>query len=621
MLANSGCLVPEFTLMLLATIFLAGAILTSIGLRLPLLQKYFTRGPQREGLVLTGAVLLASFGGWIAHEQISHQLSGTRNVFYLLLIVAVLYFLTALRRRANLPVWLADIFVVVAAYVSLLIVQDSTVAILSTPISSEHIGLGKFAIPLTIAWMWLITRMTAAMNRAPQATGGYLGIVASGLLVLLLLKKEGSPHFLPAEASAALAGAGLATIPVAIKRSDFNIGWSASLAMGFLLAQIATLGLLKNATFFMLLLSLVAFGLPFLDVSFFQLRAALRGGEVNVEEGQRMRLHDALLSRGVAPEKIAFLYLGIGAWLCGLGVLTARFIFSSSAPLWMLLLRAVIVMALFFFGFIVFLSLARVWMRRGKDEVIPEDIEAFGVRISPVSMTEALDKIEGFIEEGTPHHVVTSDANAILRAQEDEEYSSIIRRAALITPDGFGVVWGARLLNLPIYERVTGVDMVTGICERAAKNGYKIFILGSEEGIAALAAKNLQKTYPGLQVAGTHHGMILRDPEAEAAALQMVRDTKPDVLFVAMGIPAQEKFIAKHMASLNVPVSLGVGGSFDVYAGKFQRAPESVQRMGMEWIYRVWIDPSRWRRMGYVPRFMAFALRTWIFGTNRAAKN
>ncbi len=178
------------------------------------------------------------------------------------------------------------------------------------------------------------------------------------------------------------------------------------------------------------------------------------------------------------------------------------------------------------------------------------------------------------------------------------------------------------MLNLPVYERVTGVDMVTGICERAAKNSYSIYILGSEHGIAETAATNLAKQYPGVRIAGTHHGFWRRDgqeaglsaDEADAKMADQIREAKPDVLFVAMGIPSQEKFIAAQIERMQVPVSLGVGGSFDVYAGKYKRAPQSVQRMGLEWIYRVWIDPSRWKRMGYVPRFMAFALREWIFG-------
>lgn len=607
---------------MLFLIFLIAALLTFQGLRWPRLQKYFTRGPQRDGVVVVGAVLLAAVLGWLGFHflekrNLSEYSAAELTNLYLLVAVGALYFLAALRRRADVPIWISDVFVIVAACISLWLSGAMTSGGLTDADMIQQPSLQQWSVPLTILWMWLIARMTAAINRAPQVTGGHLGIVAIALLLLMRSEWRSAPPAFSLSAAAALAGAGLATVPIALKRGNFNIGWSASLALGFLLAQIATLGLVKNAAFFMLLLSLIAFGLPLLDVSFFRVRAALRGDDIKVQE-QRLRLHEALLRRGIAPGKISMLYLAGGAWLCFLGVLTARYIFVSGVPLWMLGIRVIGVLLLLFLGFILFFSLARVWMRRGENEAVPEEVDAFGVRISAVSMQEALDKIEDFVRTGTPHHVVTSDANAILRAREDEEYAAIVRRAALITPDGFGVVWGARLMNLPIYERVTGVDMVTGICERAAQNNWSIYILGSEPGVAATAAEKLAQRYPGLRIAGTQHGFWKRDHIPDEEIVGRISAAKPEVLFVAFGIPAQEKFIARHFEQLNVPVCLGVGGSFDVYSEKLRRAPEYIQRSGLEWLYRVWQEPWRWKRMSYVPRFMAFALRTWMFGKRAA---
>jgi N-acetylglucosaminyldiphosphoundecaprenol N-acetyl-beta-D-mannosaminyltransferase len=607
--------------MLLVSIFLLSAALTLFGLRAPFMQRYFTRGPKREGVAVVGAVLLASLLGWLAfyvfEKRQAPNLTFHKDGVYLLFIAGALYLLAGLRRRYSWPMWISDALVVCAAFASLWVSRSTTITVLSEPNSAQFIYLGKWAMPVTLLWMWLIARMATTLNRMSQVTGGYLGVVALSLLFLMKLDPR-APHFFPADASAALAGAGLATVPFAIRRHDFDIGWPAALALGFILAQIATIGLLKNAVFFMMVLSVIAFGLPLLDVSFFRVRAALRGEQLSVEE-QKLRLHEALLRRGVAPAKIASLYLVGGAALCAVGVLLARFVFNSSAPIWVLAIRGGGLLLALFCIFVLIFSLARVWMRRTADETVPEEIEAFGVRISPVSMTEAMAKIEEFIKDGTPHHVVTSDANAILRAQEDEEYAAIVRRAALITPDGFGVVWGARLMNLPVYERVTGVDMVTGICERAAKNNYSIYILGSEPGIAATAAEKLSERYPGLRVAGTQHGFWKQEGISDDQIIAQIREAGPDVLFVAFGIPAQEKFIAKHFDALGVPVSLGVGGSFDVYSEKLKRAPDYIQRSGLEWMYRVWQEPWRWKRMGYVPRFMAFALREWLFG-KRAAK-
>ena len=147
--------------------------------------------------------------------------------------------------------------------------------------------------------------------------------------------------------------------------------------------------------------------------------------------------------------------------------------------------------------------------------------------------------------------------------------------------------------------------------------------------MAATAAHNLSEKYPGLNVVATYHGFWRRDgreaglstEEADAKMADEICLAAPDVLFVAMGIPMQEKFIAAQLQRMKVPVAIGVGGSFDVYSGKFNRAPERVQRLGMEWLYRVWIDPSRWKRMGYVPRFMMLALQTWLFGDRKKPVN
>jgi N-acetylglucosaminyldiphosphoundecaprenol N-acetyl-beta-D-mannosaminyltransferase len=599
--------------MLLFAVFCVAAAMVALAPRLAVWRERRLGGPRPEGIVLVGAVLLSALLGLLLYGKFSASAVSSASVLSLLLTGA-LYALSAARGALRLPPWIADILLLGAAAAAIYLLGQPVIKGLGLPFTDRYVGLGPWAAPLTVLWMWVIARMTATLNRTPLVTGGYFGIVALTLLlcqVTTLVPSAAGTPFFPKVASAALAGAGLASLPIALRYPNFNIGWSATLAMGFLLAQISVVGLFKNVAFTILALMLLVFGLPLLDVSFYRVRAARRGKNVSREES-RLRLHKALIERGISPAKVSLLYLAIAAYLCILGVL---FVVLGH---WNVLLRTVLTVVLLLAGSLVFFSVARVLMRRVEGEEIPEEVEAFGVRISPVSMSEALDKMEEFIQSRQPHHVVTSDANAILRAQEDEEYAGIIRRAALITPDGYGVMWGARLLNLPIYERVTGVDMVTGICERAAKKGYSIYILGSSPGVAATAAQKLSERFPGLTVAGTQHGYF--KPEEEDAVVRQIHDAKPDVLFVAFGIPKQEKFIAKHFHELNVPVSLGVGGSFDVYSEKLKRAPEYIQRSGLEWLYRVWQEPARWKRMSYVPRFMAFALREWLFGPSSARR-
>jgi len=598
--------------MLLTGIFIAAALITFVGLRYQAPARLKARLPRPDGVIVVGAVLVATLAGWIIYASFfASPLAQYRpeNGPGWIILTTLLYLATAWRRKLHWPIWINDCFILLAGTAAIYLFNATVVAGVSSP-TSGYWSLGGWALPLTIVWMWVVSRLTASLNQVPQVTGGYLGFVALTLLFLLLPHLQSVSPF-PLFGAAALAGAGLATLPFSIKRPHFNIGWSAALAMGFFIALIATSGLLKNATFAILLLSAIVVGLPLIDIFCYRMRG------IKSTLGPR-RLHAALQQRGISALKVSMLYLAVGVWICLLGVLSSRFVFGSTVW-WQAGLRLAVILLLFCCGFLLFFSLFRVLMKRSLHEHVPEDVEAFGVRVTAVSMDEAMQKIDAFIHSGKPHHVVTSDANAILRAQEDEEYAAIIRRAALITPDGFGVVWGMRLLNLPVYERVTGVDMVTGICEMAAQKGYSIYILGSAPGIAATAAEKLAERFPGLRVAGTQHGYFAQDNISEEEVVRRIREAKPDVLFVAFGIPKQEKFIARHFDALQVPVSLGVGGSFDVYSEKLKRAPAYIQRSGLEWAYRVWQEPARWRRMSYVPRFMVLAVRTWILGDRRSA--
>ncbi|HEX9996109.1 MAG TPA: WecB/TagA/CpsF family glycosyltransferase [Abditibacterium sp.] len=624
-------------------LLLIAAIIAGIGFQLCLRNRK-TGGVRPEGLVFVAVVGLVSVSalayfafarGNAASSLTTADAVMARSIFpdsllvgmRLWLLVVAVYVLCALRGLAGLPTWVADAVVVSAAYFAIRIDREITLSIASSSLAdSSAVPLGSAAIWLTVGWIWLVARLCAALNRVPAVTGGYLGLFG-GLLFLLMASGQAGQNLFPSTSTLALCGAGLAAFVFAVRSPNFNLGWSATLAMGFVLGVSSAIGLLKNTLPAIIALAVLVLALPLLDVTLVQVRARLRGQSVQWSQS-RLRLHEMLAARGVAPRKIALLYFAIGLWACTLAYGISRWLQNGAPNLFFSVFFGILLLVVGIGGAVGFFSIARVLMCRVPGEEVPESIEAFGVKISPVSMCEALDKIEEFIANGTPHHVLTSDANAILTSKTDADYAQIMRGAALITPDGFGVIWGARLLNLPIYERVTGVDMVTGICERAAQKGYRIYILGSAEGVAATAARNLMARYPGLQVVGTHHGFWRRDgkaeglsaDEADAKIAEEIASLQPHVLFVAMGIPMQEKFIAAQLQRLQTPVALGVGGSFDVYAGKFNRAPQYVQRMGLEWLYRVWIDPSRWKRMGYVPKFMLVALKTWIFGAKTGGK-
>jgi len=239
-------------------------------------------------------------------------------------------------------------------------------------------------------------------------------------------------------------------------------------------------------------------------------------------------------------------------------------------------------------------------------------IELLGLKVNRLTMDEALAAIIGFVEERTPCHVVTADASMVVLAGEDADLKRIVRNADLVTPDGAGILWASKLLGVRISNKVSGVDLVEKLCMESSKTGLRLFFLGAGPEVAATAAKKLIEKYPGAQIVGTRNGYFKADEEA--SIVQTITDAKPDILFVAFGIPKQEKFIDRYKADLAVPVCIGVGGSFDVYSGLVKRAPVWMQNAGLEWIFRLYQNPKKISKVMTLPRFALLALWTSVTG-------
>lgn len=235
-------------------------------------------------------------------------------------------------------------------------------------------------------------------------------------------------------------------------------------------------------------------------------------------------------------------------------------------------------------------------------------IDLLGMRVSRVDRTEALELIQFFIESGHPHHVVTADASMHVIAAGDPELREIVNRAALVTPDGTGILWAARRLGTPLREKVSGVDIAEQLCRESARRGYSVFFYGAAPGVAESAAEAMRRRYPGARIVGTVDG-YQSTPEQQAALLSAIRRAKPAVLLVALGIPRQEKWIDRHREALGVPVLIGVGGTFDVFSGRVNRAPVWMQRSGLEWLYRLLQDPRKLSKVSLLPAFLLRVLR------------
>ncbi|HED03648.1 MAG TPA: glycosyltransferase [Candidatus Fraserbacteria bacterium] len=237
-------------------------------------------------------------------------------------------------------------------------------------------------------------------------------------------------------------------------------------------------------------------------------------------------------------------------------------------------------------------------------------IELFGVPLDRVGLEQAAARLLGWIREGRgPHLVATPDTPTLMRAGRNPALQNVYRQASLVTADGTGILWAARLLGARLPQRVTGIDLIETVCRQASVafnrgdfRRCRLFLLGARPGVAAEAAARLGKRYPGVQIVGTCHGYF-RAAETEAL-LQEIRGTAPDILLVGLGVPRQELWMVAHRDQLSTPVLIGVGGSFDVLSGRLCRAPRSWQKLGLEWLYRLIAQPRRLLRLWPLPLFL-----------------
>lgn len=221
------------------------------------------------------------------------------------------------------------------------------------------------------------------------------------------------------------------------------------------------------------------------------------------------------------------------------------------------------------------------------------------VLIDNVSMQETLNAIEGFIAQGKPCYMTNPNVDCVVRCNRDKEFSRYYVNGALCVADGVPILWAARFLGTPLKEKVSGSDLVPRVCELANQKGYKLFFLGGRPGAADAAKVVLGKTLFNLKGVGTYAPPFgFENDERELKKIvQMIKEAKPDILFVGLGAPKQENWIRKYYQELGVPMSMGVGVTFEFIAGIVKRAPKWMQKAGLEWFWRLCMEPGRlWKR-------------------------
>ena len=231
-----------------------------------------------------------------------------------------------------------------------------------------------------------------------------------------------------------------------------------------------------------------------------------------------------------------------------------------------------------------------------------DQVNILGVNVDAVTMAEAVAHVTEAMDVRANVMIATANAEMIIRATHDEELRDILNAAALVVPDGAGTVWAARHLGHAMPERVAGYDLAQELLRRPPAEGRRIYFFGAAPGVAEKAKEKAEQLYPGIEIVGVRNGFF--SPADNAAIITEIKAAHPDLLLVALGVPKQEKWIAAHLAALDVPAAIGVGGTLDVMAGVMKRAPYWMQKAKLEWLFRGLMQPKRAGRLLALPKFV-----------------
>lgn len=239
-------------------------------------------------------------------------------------------------------------------------------------------------------------------------------------------------------------------------------------------------------------------------------------------------------------------------------------------------------------------------------------VDVLGVGISAVNMPMAVAEIASWVSECEQHYVCVTGVHGVMESQRDPELRGIHNRSGLTTPDGMPMVWAGQRAGAGHMERVYGPDLMLAVCERAAREGWTSYFYGGGEGVAAALERRLRERFPGLRTVG-HHCPPFRplSTEEDHDVVAAINAARPDLLWIGLSTPKQERWMAEHLGRVDAPVMLGVGAAFDIHAGTLSQAPGWMRERGLEWLYRLAREPRRlWRRYLYNnPRFVAGMLR------------
>ncbi|MDY3869310.1 MAG: WecB/TagA/CpsF family glycosyltransferase [Pyramidobacter sp.] len=469
--------------------------------------------------------------------------------------------------------------------------EGASISFLSAPASENTTVLFLSiwqSVLLTTCWMTLFPILFRRLDQIPGLAGHLLCVSLSLMVCVSYFSRQNLDEaFVVSLVSLVLVGAYWSRLGHHFRQ----LGAPLASLWGTIIAGISIIGVSKGITLTALMVIPLGFyALPLAEMSLGFMSHAF----VNKSSRPIPDLYTRVVEHGVDHPAAVRLVTEI-CLLVGGGVSLMQLLPDSQA------LKLVVPSM----GFVMVLTLWAFCGRRGRSG---EKKSIWGVKIDGISMNYALSKSLAWLKTPCPEFrlVVTLNALGLYASRKDTFFRQIAAKADLTLPDGAGLVWAMRMLSLPVIERIAGIDYMDRLCRLAAVESVPVYFLGGKPGIAQRAAENLAARHPGLKIAGVEHGYFDRDDSEKVA--NRIRTSGARLLFVALGVPAQEKWLDLYRDSLGGVLAVGVGGSFDVFAGELKRAPAIWQKINCEWLYRLVQEPWRFKQDLRLLSFMLLIL-------------
>jgi len=455
--------------------------------------------------------------------------------------------------------------------------------------SDQYLYFTWFSLPITVAWLYTISKSVQFIHFELGRRKWKLFVITLIIVTAFFITLVKLQHTQQLQFSSYLGygfiGGLLAMLFISPSKKVLS---TLSLQFGFILASLAISGVVKSLTAFVLLVPIAPLILPTAtkSLAFARIATTVADSDSLIEHLVSKYIRSRSMGIFLTYTSLSYLGLVIAWFLWNPGFLSFSGLLSS----------LVILPVNFILGsrIVAYFNSMSPSLSNGDHQV-----NILGTVFDQTNLARTSQRMEALTKEEGTNYVATPDVTAVIKAESNNLLRQSFFKADIVTPDGFGLVWASNLHGLNLSDRVAGIDLLEKLFR--SSNGLTVFLLGSAPGVAKEAAKNIVKRYQGVDVVGTHHGY---DPINDQTVLGEINNLEPDLLLVGMGVPKQEKWIMNNIKHVQANVVMGVGGSFDVLSENLPRAPQAIQDNGLEWLYRIWLEPRRLWKARLIPYFM-----------------